>query len=75
MTNKKFEEPILHQSIQTMEFSQQFKQLCAGLGVSTLAGLLQYPTHELIKMPGFDLRMLNEYIAFLEKEKLGFYLN
>ncbi len=71
----RFPEPVLNQPIENLNFTAQFRAVCKHLKFTALSDLLQYKPKELITLPGFDLRMLSEYIAFLEKQQLGFYLN
>ncbi len=72
---KKFTEPVLHKPIYDLEFSAEFKAITKEWGLKTLADILEHKPRNLTKLPGFDARILHELVAFLEKEKLGFYLN
>jgi len=69
-----YTEPILNQPIDDIELSPAFKAKARQLGFHKLADLVDQSAYDLLKLPGFDNRLLNEYIGFLEKEKLGHYI-
>ncbi|MES2458217.1 MAG: hypothetical protein V4594_21850 [Bacteroidota bacterium] len=73
--HKKFTEAILHRPIHELDFSAEFKAITKEWGLKTLAEILEHKPKNLTKLPGFDARILYELVAFLEQEKLGFYLN
>ena len=64
-------ESVLNLSINALEFTPEFKAKAEQLGLYKLADLVDQSAYDLLKLPGFNHRLLFEYINFLEKEKLG----
>ena len=68
-------EPLLNEAIEKLELSEEFRLTAEMLGFHRLADLLTHCMAELLALPGFDYRLWNEYVAFLEQHHLGHYLN
>jgi hypothetical protein len=66
---------ILHQPIETLDFSKEFKAVTEILGMHTLNQLLDLHTRELMKLPGFTIGLLHEYVSFMESKGLGQYID
>ena len=69
-----YTEPVLNQPFNELELTPAFKAKAGQLGFHTLGDLLDQPAYDLLKLPGFDHRLLHEYVSYLEKEKLGHYI-
>ncbi len=70
-----YPEPLLNEMIEKLPFSSEFQLVTETLGFYKLADLLNFNMTELLALPGFDHRLWNEYVAFLEKHRIGHYLN
>jgi hypothetical protein len=68
-------EPLLNEPIEKLELSEEFRLVAEILGFQTLAELLRYRMADLLALPGFDYRLWNEYVAFLEMHRVGHYLD
>lgn len=68
-------EPILNETIEKLDLSEEFRLVAETLGFYKLADLLNFRMADLLKLPGFDHRVWNEYAAFLEQHRIGHYLN
>lgn len=73
--NPFFPEPLLNETIDKLELSEEFRLVAETLGFHKLADLLSFRMADLLEMPGFDHRIWNEYAAFLERHRIGHYLN
>ena len=73
--NERFFEPLLVEPIKNLELSRELLHACELNGFHTLADLLELHMTELLPLPGFDHRVWNEYVAYLEERYLGHYLN
>jgi hypothetical protein len=69
-----YTEAVLNQPLNELELTLAFKAKAGQLGFHKLADLVDQPAYDLLKLPGFDHRLLHEYISFLEKAKLGHYV-
>jgi hypothetical protein len=69
-----FDEPVLNQPIEQLALSEEFKIKTGQLGFNTLAELLEHPPSDLLQLPGFNYRVLTEYIDFIEAAHLGKYI-
>jgi hypothetical protein len=70
-----FKEKLLNEEIAKLELSQDFKLISEMLGFHTLADLVRQGSSSLRKLPGFTQQLLFEYVNFLEKNKLGHYVD
>jgi hypothetical protein len=68
-------EPLLNEAISQLGLSLEFRLVTETLGFHTLADLLQHRMADLLALPGFDYRIWNEYVAFMEVHRIGHYLN
>lgn len=73
--NQRFPEPLLNEPIVLLGMSQEFCGITEILGFHTLADLLERHTGELIKLPGFSEHLLYEYVDFLERRRMGHYID
>jgi len=69
-----YTESVLNAPIKDLEFSNEFKQKTGQLRLQTLADLLAHQPNDLLQLPGFNYRLLTEYIDFMEKANLGKYI-
>lgn len=73
--NDRFLEPILNEPIPKLGLSAEFCLVAEVFGFNTLADLLERHMNDLLALPGFNHRLWNEYVAFLEERRMGHYLN
>lgn len=73
--NQFIAEPLLNEAIEKLELSEEFRLVSETLGFHKLADLLQYRMADLLALPGFDYRIWNEYVAYMESHRIGHYLN
>lgn len=73
--SKKYSEAVLNRPIRELDFSAEFKWVTKEWGLETLAEMLDHKPRNLTKLPGFNVRILHEFVAFLEQKGLGNYLN
>ena len=71
----KYAEPLFYAPIAGLGFSRDFCIFCEVGGYHTIADLLERHTSELLKRPGFTYHLLQEYISFMEKNRVGHYLD
>lgn len=72
---KTFQESILNELISGLPFSPEFQQAAKLNHYQKLADLLKLEyAQDLLQKPGFDHRLLHEYVSFLKEQGLGFYL-
>ena len=69
--NNEQQYPLLYQPIATLGLSDELTTLTQTLGFQTLADLSKVHTRELLKLPGFTLHLLHEYVRFMEANALG----
>jgi hypothetical protein len=62
---------LLQVPIQTLEFSEEFKQTMKMLGFTNLGQVNAQRTEELEKMEGFNTLLIHEYVSFLVRHELG----
>ena len=62
--------PILSKPIEHVLTSEEFLEMCRLNNFRTLNEVVEYPTYELLKKPGFGKRMLKELITILEAYQL-----
>nr|WP_294895106.1 hypothetical protein [uncultured Pedobacter sp.] len=70
-----FKEKLLNEEIAKLELSRDFKLVSELLGFYTLSDLVRQDSSSLRKLPGFTQQLLFEYVYFLEKNKLGHYVD
>jgi hypothetical protein len=76
MKNARYPEPILNQPICELKVNEKFKEITKKYGYHTLADMLRVNNpYSFLEHPGFGYRMLTEFVNFLEKYRLGHYLN
>lgn len=68
-------EPLLNEPIEKLDLSEEFRLVSETLGFHKLADLLSHRMSDLLALPGFDYRLWNEYVAFMEHHRIGHYLN
>ena len=59
-------EPLLTRTIQSVEMSVEFEQMCAENGFFTFGDLLIHDTNQLLRKPGFNYHMLIELFDLLK---------
>ena len=70
-----FAEPALKEPIASLGLSPEFCLITELFGFNTLSDLLERHMDDLLALPGFNHRLWNEYVAFLEENHIGHYLN
>lgn len=64
-------EHLLEQPIPTLGLSAEFNGITEILGFHTLDDLLRLHTREVVRLPGFNVNLIHEYVSFLEERDLG----
>ncbi|MBS1744239.1 MAG: hypothetical protein JST81_14510 [Bacteroidetes bacterium] len=62
--------PDLHKPIEELPFSDVFKLSAKQMQLHTLADILEYDSASLLRKPGFNYHFLQEFIAYIEKNKM-----
>ena len=65
---------LLDESLEQFQASNEFRDMCRKNMFTTLGGIVKFPVSELLKKPGFGMRILLELIHILEKHHLEDYL-
>ncbi|WP_316819113.1 hypothetical protein [Pedobacter nyackensis] len=62
---------LLQVPIQTLEFSEEFKDTMKTLGFTNLGQVNAQRTEELEKMEGFNTLLIHEYVSYMVRHQLG----
>ena len=62
--------PILLKPVEQFETIEEFKEMCSLNNFQTLADIVKYPVSQLLKKPGFGMRVLKDLIRILMENKL-----
>lgn len=66
--------PILTRKIEHIATSDEFLKVCKQNNLLSLEEILHHTTDELLKKPGFNMRMMMELITILKGNKLEYLL-
>lgn len=61
---------ILQRPIGEFEALEEFKKMCIQNNFKTLADIVKYPVTELMKKPGFGMRVFRELLRILIENKI-----
>jgi hypothetical protein len=61
---------ILQKPIREFETLEEFKKMCIQNNFETLADIVKYPVTELMKKPGFGMRVFRELLRILIENKI-----
>ena len=67
---KKELSPILLRPIEEFETLAEFKDVCIQNNFKTLADIVKHPVPELMKKPGFGMRVFRELLRILIENKI-----
>jgi hypothetical protein len=62
--------PILLRPVEQFETIEEFKEMCVLNNFKTLSDIVKYPVSQLLKKPGFGMRVLKDLIRILMENKL-----
>ena len=65
---------LLDESLEQFQASNEFRDMCRKNMFNTLGDIVKLPVSQLLKKPGFGMRILLELIHILEKHQLEDYL-
>ena len=65
---------LLDQPIEKLQFSNEFRAMCAQNKFKTTSDIVKYPVSKLLDKPGFTMRILMELIKVLKEKELEDYL-
>ena len=69
------EESILIKPITQLSISPELKKACVLNRLGNLSDLLKLHMNDILLLPGFDHKLWNEYVEFLEERNLAYHLN
>jgi len=62
--------PILLKPVEQFETIEEFKEMCTLNNFNTLSDIIKYPVSQLLKKPGFGMRVLKDLLRILMENNL-----